>query len=99
LTLQILAFTLILVFVSVVGIAWQRRPPMVRRRCLVTLISDDRHALSGVLWRAHGPWLVFRDCAMTNGQTRTPMSGEVVVDRRNVALVQVDLPHGGEQLR
>lgn len=80
-------------------VAWQRRPPMVRRRCLVNLVSDERHALSGVLWQARGPWLVFRDAAVVDGQTRTPVSGEVMVHRSNIAFVQADLPNGGEQLR
>jgi hypothetical protein len=66
------------------------RPPCLLRAVLVNLIEDKDTALKGVLWQSHGPWLVMRDVAIVRpGLAPTPMDGEVIVHRRNVAFVQV----------
>lgn len=80
---------------------WLRRPPMLSRRVIVNLVSDPDHAVSGVLWDTRGTWLVLRDAAVLQSDGRaTPMDGELVVDRRNIAFVQVPAAvHGHQQLR
>jgi hypothetical protein len=66
------------------------RPPMLLRQVIVNLKSDDAVALQGVLWQSRGPWLTLRSVSAlrTTGGV-TPMDGEVVVHRHNVAFFQV----------
>lgn len=96
---SMLTLAAVLTVVGILLIAWQRRMPALHRRCLVSLVSDERRSVSGVLWQVRGPWLVLKDAALVQaGGERIPMDGDVVIDRRNVALVQA-FPNGGEQLR
>jgi hypothetical protein len=57
---------------------------------LVNLVHDRDSALRGVLWQSRGPWLVLRDVHVIKPQTDpTPMDGDVVIHRANVAFLQV----------
>jgi hypothetical protein len=65
------------------------RPPCLLRVVIVNLVSDDT-AVRGVLWSSRGPWLTLRDAAVLKPQMEpTPVDGEVIVHRGNVAFVQV----------
>lgn len=71
---------------------WLRwlRAPFLFRLCIVNLVSDPETALRGVIWQTRGPWLVLRQVALLKGSTPpTPVDGEVVVHRDNVAFVQL----------
>lgn len=69
---------------------WWNRPPCLLRSVLVNLKHDADSALRGVLWQARGPWLVLRDVtAIKAGAAPTPVDGEVVIHRENVAFLQV----------
>jgi hypothetical protein len=53
-------------------------------------------AIEGVLWSSRGPWLTLRDAASLKQlrpdhpeTVRSPMDGEVIVHRSNVAYLQV----------
>jgi hypothetical protein len=66
------------------------RPPCLLRACLVNLKDDPSTAIKGVLWSARGPWLVFKDASLLKANLPpTPMDGEVVVHRSNLAFLQV----------
>ena len=66
------------------------RPPCLLKSVLVNLIHDRDSALRGVLWSSRGPWLVLRDVsAIKPGAAPTPVDGEVVIHRSNVAFLQV----------
>jgi hypothetical protein len=65
-------------------------PPCLLRQVIVNLKSDDAVALQGVLWGSRGPWLTLRKVsALRISGGTTPMDGEVVVHRQNVAFLQV----------
>lgn len=59
-----------------------------RSRVLVNLLSGQ--AITGVLWRRRGRYLVLRSAElMEPGNTRpTPIDGEAIVDRDQVLFVQ-----------
>ena len=66
------------------------RPPCLLRSVLVNLVSDHDSALRGVLWQSRGPWLVLRDVSVIKPQAApTPVDGDVVIHRSNVAFLQV----------
>jgi hypothetical protein len=66
------------------------RPPCLLRRVIVNLRSDDASAIQGVLWSARGPWLTWKDCAILKaGAPPTPIDGDVVIHRSNIAFLQV----------
>lgn len=66
------------------------RPPCLLRRVIVTLTHDPETAIQGVLWAARGPWLTVKDASFLKVATPpTPMDGDVVVHRSNVAFLQV----------
>jgi hypothetical protein len=57
---------------------------------IVNLQSDSDTALRGVLWQSRGAWLVLREVVMLKVNTpQTPVDGEVVIHRSNVAFIQV----------
>lgn len=57
---------------------------------LVNLKHDADGALRGVLWESRGPWLVLRDVSAIRTNTPpTPVDGDVVIHRDNVAFIQV----------
>ena len=60
------------------------------RTVVVNLQSHSDHVLRGVLWGYRGGWLTLREVSILreSGQA-SPVLGEVVVDRRNVAWLQV----------
>ena len=60
------------------------------RSCIVNLKDDPATAIKAVLWSSRGPWLTFKDAALLKpGEPPTPMDGDVVVHRSNVAFLQV----------
>lgn len=70
-------------------LAWLR-PPFLHRLCIVNLQSDKDTAVRGVLWQTRGAWLVVRQAALLSGSAApTPVDGEVVIHRSNVAFIQV----------
>lgn len=55
---------------------------------IVNLKSGE--TLSGVLWEARGPWLTLRKSAILQaGSAPTPIDGDAVVHRDNIAFTQV----------
>jgi hypothetical protein len=66
------------------------RPPCLLRRVILNLQHDATEALEGVLWSYRGGWLTLRDVSgLKAGQPATPIMGEVIVHRSNVAYTQV----------
>ena len=66
------------------------RPPCLLRSVIVNLKDDPSTAIRAVLWSTRGPWLTFRDASLLKaGSPPTPMDGEVIVHRSNVAFLQV----------
>lgn len=63
--------------------------PRRRRRCLVSLLRDEG-AIDGILWNRRGPWIVLRDARLMrpNGEA-VPTDGEVMIDRAQIAFIQV----------
>lgn len=60
------------------------------RTVVVNLVSDKDVALSGVLWRARGPWLILRRASLLKQRTDPlAIDGEVIVHRSNVSFLQV----------
>jgi hypothetical protein len=65
-------------------------PPFVLRTVIVNLKDDPSAALQGVLWSVRGPWFTLRQAAMLKAKAEmTPLDGEIVVHRDNVAFLQV----------
>lgn len=85
---------LLVALVAVVTVGWLAAEHVaaarlaVRSRVVVNLHSGQ--AISGVLWRRRGRYLVLRQAElMEPGNTRpAPMDGEAIVDRDQVLLVQ-----------
>lgn len=51
---------------------------------------DDDTAFRGVLWQSRGAWLVLRDVTMIKASVApTPVDGDVIIHRDNVAFIQV----------
>jgi hypothetical protein len=66
------------------------RPPCLLRAVIVNLKDDPSTAIKGVLWATRGPWCTFMDCALLKANLPpTPMDGEIVVHRSNIAFLQV----------
>jgi hypothetical protein len=66
------------------------RPPFVLRLCLVNTIADPDTAFRCVVWSSRGAWLVLRQVALVKATgAPTPLDGEVVIHRSNVAFIQV----------
>lgn len=66
------------------------RPPCLLRAVIVNLISDQTTAIKGVLWSSRGAWLTLREASALHGHaTPTPLDGEVVIHRTNIAFIQV----------
>ena len=66
------------------------RPPCLLRTVIVTLKHDDATAYKAVLWSSRGSWLTFRNCSLlVKDRPPTPMDGELVIHRSNVAYLQV----------
>lgn len=66
------------------------RPPCLLRAVIVNLRDDPSTAIRGVLWSSRGAWLTLKDCSLLKpGQPPAPMDGDVVVERPNVAFLQV----------
>lgn len=60
---------------------------------IVSLIAPDGGALRGVLWRSRGPWLVLKDAtAVRDGHAPEALAGDVIVERRNVAFMEIARP-------
>jgi hypothetical protein len=54
------------------------------------LKDDPATAIKGVLWRARGAWLVLVHAELLKAASApTPVDGDVVVHRSNVAFLQV----------
>ena len=69
---------------------WYWRPPYLLRTVIVNLIAPPDEAMRGVLWQSRGPWLVLKDAtALKEGQPPIGVDGDIVIERRNVAFVQV----------
>jgi hypothetical protein len=73
---------------------WPWDPPLLRV-VIVNLKSDPDLALRGVLW-SRGPWFTLRQAELLRAphpgqpaQPPTPLDGEAVVHRSNVAFFQV----------
>jgi hypothetical protein len=65
---------------------WQ--PPFTLRSVILNLKSGD--VLAGMLWSSRGSWLVLRNANLLKaGAAPTPIDGEAVVHRDNLAFVQV----------
>jgi len=57
---------------------------------IVNLVSDQSSAMQGVVWAVNGRWITLRSVSMLKaGGAPTPVDGEIVVDRHNVAFMQV----------
>jgi len=66
------------------------RPPCLLRSVIVNLKSDSDVAVRGVLWHSRGAWLVLREPALLRpAGPATPVDGDVVIHRDNVAFLQV----------
>lgn len=69
---------------------WWWRPPCLLRVVIVNLKDDPATAIKGVLWRARGAWLVLVNAELLKAASApTPVDGDVVVHRSNVAFLQV----------
>lgn len=65
-------------------------PPCVLRTVIVTPKSDQASAIKGVLWQYRRRWLVLREPVLLRPATPpTPLDGELVMHRDNVAYLQV----------
>ena len=79
---------------------WMQRPPALRSRVIVNLVSSDRLAVRGVWWKQHGSWLIVRDAAALPVEgPPVRMDGDVLIHRSNVAFVQVLTPDDRELVR
>ena len=66
------------------------RPPCLLRVVIVNLKDDPQTAIKGVLWASRGAWLTVRQAALLRaGEGPTPVDGEVIVHRSNIAFLQV----------
>lgn len=69
-------------------LAWWR-PPCLLEAVIVNRIDDPRSAIRGVLWQSRGAWLVVKQAELlTAGEQPTPIDGEIVLHRTNVAFIQ-----------
>lgn len=71
----------------VVDVLWARRL-VVRRRVVVELVTEQ--TIAGVMWTRRGRTLVLKNCELlASNASPVPMDGDVIVDRDQVAWVQV----------
>ena len=70
---------------------WPGRAPALSRRVIVNLKDDHDHAIDGVLVRWSGSWLIVRQARLvrSGGAAGAAMDGEIMIDRSNVAFIQV----------
>lgn len=61
----------------------------VRRRVVVTLKSDPHTGFNGLLWEHGRMCLVLKGAKLLDHTRETVVDGDVVVDRANVAYMQV----------
>ena len=67
---------------------WPWDPPLLRV-VIVNLKDDGSTAIRGVLWN-RGPWFTLRQAEVLKANVPpTPIDGEVVVHRSNIAFFQV----------
>lgn len=76
---------------------WQ--PPCLLKTVIVNLKDDTATSLRGVLWQTRGPWWTLRSVALLHAQeasvpmglnvVETPIQGDAIVHRDNIAFVQV----------
>jgi len=60
------------------------------RSVVVNLKGTSESAISGVLWRSRGPWLVLRRASIIEAHSEpVAVDGEVIVHRSHVSFVQV----------
>lgn len=65
------------------------RPPCRLRRVIVNLTYTQTEAFQGVLWSYRGGWVTLRDAsALTSGQRPTPIDGDVIIHRSQIAYFQ-----------
>ena len=70
-------------------VLWWRSPALLRI-VIVNLRSDAASALRGVLMATRGRWLILKDVSLLkSGAAPTPVDGDVLIDRENVAFIQV----------
>lgn len=71
-------------------VLWYWRPPCLLRTVIVNLIAPSDEAIQGVLWQSRGPWLRLKDAtALKEGQPAVRVDGDVLLERTNVAFLQV----------
>ena len=69
---------------------WYWRPPCLLHTVIVNLVAPRDEAIKGVLWKSRGPWLCLKQAtALKEGQPPVDMDGDVVIERTNVAFLQV----------
>lgn len=69
---------------------WTIRPPCVLRTVICNRRDDPSIAIRGVLWATVGPWWTLRNAQLLRAASEpTPVDGEIVVHRDNIAFVQV----------
>lgn len=66
------------------------RPPCLLRAVIVNLKDEQDTAIRGLLWQSRGAWLVIREASLLRANAApTPVDGEIVMHRENVAFLQV----------
>jgi hypothetical protein len=71
-------------------VLWYWRPPCLLRTVSVSLIAPGDTSIRGVLWESRGPWLTVRQAvALKEGCTPESLAGDVVIERTNIAFIQV----------
>jgi hypothetical protein len=66
------------------------RPPCLYRRVIVNFTHSPDEAIEGVLVAYRGGWLTLKDAAALHaGQPPAKLPGDVVVDRSQIAFLQV----------
>jgi hypothetical protein len=57
---------------------------------MVNLVAPPDEAVRGVLWQSRGPWLRLKEATgFKAGQPPEHIDGEVLIERSNVAFIQV----------
>lgn len=63
-------------------------PPYVLRSVVVNF-RDDVPPIGGVVWSSRGGFLTLKQATLDPAGRRTPIDGEVVIERDKLAFVQV----------
>lgn len=86
-----IAVAAIAVAVAAVAVSQRVAWRALERRHAVVVLQDTGTTFDGVLWQRRGPLLVMRNVTVFTGQRDqgTPADGEVVIERRQVAWMQV----------